>query len=152
MNAVVKSHRSGSDVVPCSMVVEIQEALSKVDISLRKYVIKEFRSSFPTRLKELGWSDAVSLDSVSKISITSVRNNVGLCMQTGNVSRVYADLLKLQALYMRGSITSGIILLPTATAARAFGGNVASLERLMRELRVFNQVITAPLVIIGFYD
>lgn len=69
-----------------------------------------------------------------------------------NVSRIYADLLKLQALYMRETIKAGIVILPTVKAARSFSGNVASLERLERELPIFSQVITMPVVVIGFYE
>jgi hypothetical protein len=36
-------------------------------------------------------------------------------MQTGgNMSRMYADLLKLQKLYLEGAITAGAFILPTS--------------------------------------
>lgn len=152
MHTVVKSHRSGRDVVPKKFVDEICSVLQDADIGLRKYAIKDFRTYIPVKLKELGWSDNIYLDRTSKINITSMRGDIGLCMQTGNVSRIYADLLKLQALYMRETIKAGIVILPTVKAARSFSGNVASLERLERELPIFSQVITMPVVVIGFYE
>ena len=53
---------------------------------------------------------------------------------------------------MRETIKAGIVILPTVKAARSFSGNVASLERLERELPIFSQVITMPVVVIGFYE
>lgn len=147
MKVIINGHRSGMEVVPDVIIQEICNELNKV-----VYAIKDFRKLFPIRLKGLGWSDNIYLDSISKINITSMRDDIGLCIQTGNVSRIYADLLKLQALYLRGSIKGGIIILPSKAAARSFGGNVATLERLERELPIFNQVITMPMVIIGFCE
>ncbi len=69
MHTVVKSHRSGRDVVPKKFVDEICGVLQDADIGLRKYAIKDFRTYIPVKLKELGWSDNIYLDRTSKISI-----------------------------------------------------------------------------------
>ncbi len=99
-----------------------------------------------------GWSDKIFLALGSNISITAKKDDVGLCMQTGNVSRVYADLMKLQTLFMNGNIKAGIIIVATTDCARQYTCNAATYERLVRELDLFSQVITMPLVIVGFYN
>lgn len=152
MNTIIYSHRNGDCVVPKETVDEIINLLDNLNISLGMYVTAGVRAAISEGLARLGWPDKLFLDRQSHISITSMRDNVGLCIQTGNVSRIYADLLKLQALFLRGTISSSTIILPTVTAAKKMGCNVASFERLKRELHVFSQVITMPLVIIGFYD
>ena len=68
MHTVVKSHRSGRDVVPKKFVDEICGVLQDADIGLRKYAIKDFRTYIPVKLKELGWSDNIYLDRTSKIT------------------------------------------------------------------------------------
>ena len=73
-----------------------------------------------------------------------------MCFQTDNVGRIYADLLKLQTLYTKGNIIAGIILVPQIKTAKELGSNMANYERLIRELPIFSQVITMPLVVIGF--
>ena len=78
MHTVVKSHRSGRDVVPKKFVDEICGVLQDADIGLRKYAIKDFRTYIPVKLKELGWSDNIYLDRTSKINITSMRGDIGL--------------------------------------------------------------------------
>lgn len=99
-----------------------------------------------------GWSGEYRLDSDSQITITSYQNNIGLCFQTGNVGRVYADLLKLQTLYKRGNIIAGIMILPRKGMSRIFGSNCASYDRLLKELPIFSNVIDIPLVVIGIYE
>lgn len=47
MHTVVKSHRSGRDVVPKKFVDEICGVLQDADIGLRKYAIKDFRTYIP---------------------------------------------------------------------------------------------------------
>ncbi len=69
MHTVVKSHRSGRDVVPKKFVDEICGVLQDADIGLRKYAIKDFRTYIPVKLKELGWSDNIYLDRTSKICL-----------------------------------------------------------------------------------
>lgn len=152
MKTVISEHRSGQSVVSSEIITEICSLFTRLDIYLKKYSIKDFRNRLHLELKKLGWSDNVPLAKGSKINITSERDEVGLCIQTGNVGRIYADLLKLQAMYMKGTIKAGVIIIPTSTEAKTFGGNVASLERLERELPIFYQVITMPLVVIGFYE
>ena len=78
-------------------------------------------------------------------------DKIGLCIQTGNVARTYADMLKLQALYTDGKINAGVLVLPVKECADTFGKNVANFERFLRELLyVFSKVITVPLLVVGF--
>jgi hypothetical protein len=79
-----------------------------------------------------------------------MKNRTALCVQTGNAARVYADLLKLQALNTAGKIDSAVCLLFTKSAGKKVGSNLASFERLVLELRtVLRGVVTVPLLVIG---
>jgi hypothetical protein len=42
------------------------------------------------------------------------------------------------------------MLIPTVVTAKELGYNMANYERLVRELPLFSQVITMPIVVIGF--
>ncbi len=66
------------------------------------------------------------------------------------MSRMYADILKLQKLYLDNVISVGTLILPTSPAARALGDNVANADRLKAELPIFRKVIHLPLVLIAF--
>lgn len=112
-------------------------------------MVTKVRDSILSALSKKGWSGEVIVDRESAITITSVRERIGLCIQTGNMARMYADLMKLQVLYVRRSIDAAVLVLPTARTAKLFGSNVANQERLMRELSIFSPVITVPLVAVG---
>lgn len=152
MNAVVKSYRNGVDVVGDEIISDIIEIILETEFSISNYTALKLNEILSLKLKKKGWSDKVRLASTSKITITSMQNDVGLCMQTGNISRIYADLIKLQTLYIENTIKCGIIILPTLNAARKLGGNLANLDRVERELEIFSSVITIPLTLIGFDD
>lgn len=81
-----------------------------------------------------------------------MKDSVGLCLQTGNVGRFYADMLKLQTLYLNGKIESGIVILPTNHAAKLMGDNLANFERFIRELNLYKKIITIPIHVIGIEE
>lgn len=150
MQITAYSHRNGSDVIPQEYTDELGRILHRCKVEMKKYSIADFKNYLLPAIKRGGWSDEFYLDRNSKITISSIKGKTGLCIQTGNAARLYADLLKLQTLYARGTITAGIIILPVGTCARSLGTNLASYERAVRELDIFKQVITTPLVVIGF--
>ncbi len=151
MKTTSYSYMDGLHVIPHETNDGIIRIIENLQHSLGKYDIKKFKEDFSYQLKTKGWSGQAKLSSCSSISITSILRNVGLCVQTGNMARMYADLVKLQALYFDGKIKAAIFVLPTKSCANSFGTNVANYERLLRELtNVFYKVITVPMVIIGF--
>lgn len=152
MNICIYDHRSGIDVATSECIEEITNVFDEISWNKHSTTVRQFRGNIMLKLKRLGWSDQITLDREVKITITSMRNRIGLCMQTGNWSRIYADLLKLQTLYIKGTIKGGIVIIPTQNCGQSFGKNVASYERLERELVYFSQVITMPIVVIGFFD
>lgn len=152
MNILTSSHRNGVDIVSETLVADISNAFSIIEKKVERYEISDIRHDVLAELQIKGWSDKLFLSRGSNISITTQKSNVGLCMQTGNVSRVYADLLKLQTLFVKGKIKAGIIVVATTKCAKQYTSNAATYERLVRELDIFSQVITMPLVVVGFYN
>ena len=151
MKTIIHNYRSGLQVVPQEVSDGVVQVIEQLNYSLRKYDIKNFKDDLSDQLKTKGWSGQVRLSSKSSISITSILRNVGLCTQTGNMARMYADLIKLQAMYMDDKIKAAIFVLPTKACANSFGGNVANYDRFLNELtNIFSKVITVPMVIIGF--
>lgn len=150
MNYWITEYRCGQRVAPKDILDEITCMIEQVNIKLNKTVVGIIKEKFKQSLLDLSWENEVRLDAFSKISITSIKNRVGLCLQTGNVSRIYADLLKLQTLFITGRIDVGIIVVPMSRAGKMLGGNLASYERLNRELEIFSGTITMPIVIVGF--
>lgn len=150
MRTQIYEHRSGLKVVPRDIVSDVEKILWDINPILSKRTVASIKESVRERLEKEGWTGEYRLDSSSRITISSYLKGIGMCFQIGNVGRIYADLLKLQTLYTRGNITAGIILIPQIKTAKELGSNMANYERLIRELPIFSQVITMPIVVIGF--
>lgn len=151
MRTEIYNYRSGQQIVPDNARDSVIESIEEIGYTIERNDIRGFNKELLIKLRARGWSASYPLSVYSKISITSVFDTIGLCIQTGNVARSYADMLKLQALYTDGKISAGILVLPIKECADNFGSNIASYERFLRELSfVFSKVITVPLLVVGF--
>ncbi len=150
MKSIVYNHRNGVKIIASDVIDGISSILNDEHPKLTQNSVSTLKNDIWNKMMKIGWSGEYRLDSDSKITISSYMQGVGLCFQTGNAGRVYADLLKLQTLYVKGNITAGIILIPTVSTAKELGSNMANYERLVRELPLFSQVITMPIAVIGF--
>ena len=143
-------YRDSDNIINSAYVEEIKRLFENSDVIASKYNTSDVKKTFLSKLPQLGWSYEFKIDSKSNLTITSVQGKTGLCFQTGNHARVYADLLKLQKLYVDGVINSAIYIIPSKRVSNIFGNNVACAEKLVKELKIFNYVITVPITIIEF--
>lgn len=145
------SHLGGDDELPQQEAYEIIQAVEKCQNPVARGYGPDLRKEVLAELNKLGWTGAVKVAHGSKISIASQKNRVGLGIQTaGNMSRMYADLIKLQQMYLNDAIRVGVFIMPTALAARELGDNLANSDRLESELKIFRKVIHMPLTVISF--
>jgi hypothetical protein len=63
------------------------------------------------------------------------------------MARIYADLMKLQTMYLDNSIKSAAIILPSNSLAKQLGSNIAQAKRLERELEIFKKAYHVPTLI-----
>lgn len=97
-----------------------------------------------------GWAMNAHLDQGVNLSVTAMKDDVAFQLQTGNMSRAPYDLLKMQYLCTSGRIKVAAIALPTVKAAKIMGDNLANAERVIRELQLFEKVITVPVLVVAF--
>jgi hypothetical protein len=109
----------------------------------------KLRTHILSQLMTLGWSSKIKLSYGSQITITALYKEFGLCLQTGNISRIYADLLKLEFLYKKNIIKLAVYIVPTKNYAPVFGSNFAHFERLVKELKIFESIISIPILVLG---
>jgi len=143
----VSVHCDGDKAFPAEMRLEVEQAISEVSIKLARGATSKIRYQLLNHLKSVGWSGVVAISNESGLTITSMKENVGLCLQTGNIARMYADLIKLQTLYLDLAITSAAIILPSYPAAMVLGSNIAQATRLERELDIFKKAYSVPTLI-----
>lgn len=145
------SHLGGDQGLPTNEAIDLREVLKNCQTPVSRGCGPALRDEVLKELRQRGWTGAVKVAHGSKITIASQKNRVGLCIQTsGNMSRMYADLIKLQQMYLNNAIQVGVFVLPTAPAARELGDNLANSDRLQSELQIFRKVIHMPLTVISF--
>jgi len=151
MKISIYYHNKAEAVVSKQKISDITKNLKKMDFTLLRRCTTELRSRILADLQLFGWSDRVRINARRGLTLTAMYGKTALCLQTGNMARFYADLLKLQAQYLDGKLTSAIYILPLKNGAKLMGENLANFERLTSELQeMFTKVITIPIIIIGF--
>src|SRR5271165_2819240 len=130
MKYVAYSHCAGDRALPVPLHKEIAAAIVAITVKPTIGAAKKFRVAFLDSLKSSGWSSEVPVAAGSDMTITSMKNEVGLCLQTGNIARMYADLIKLQTLYLDNAIKAAAIVVPSNPIAKLLGSNIAESKRL----------------------
>lgn len=144
-------HRNGLSIIDKSNLKDVVETIQDINPLIKRNTVTLVRSEIEELLSKKGWIQDYLVSVETKITVSFYKNNIALCIQTGNISRIYADLLKLQSLFLDGKIKAGIIIVPHKHIAKIYGSNMANFERLTNELeKVFSKVITAPMIIVGF--
>src|SRR5262245_37964133 len=110
--------------------------------AIRAHVEDEFATE--------GWALDVRLDQHHQLAVTAMKGDLAFQLQTGNMSRAPYDLLKLQYLFQEHRIQAAALALPTLSAAKIIGDNIANADRIFRELRLFDRVITVPISVVAF--
>lgn len=147
MRYALRSHCEGDKAVPVMLQREVAAAIDSIAITPAVGVSAKIRDAFLSSLKGVGWSSEVCVSRDSDMTITSMKGEVGLCLQTGNMARIYADLMKLQAMYLDNSIRSAVIVLPSQPIAQQLGSNIAQAQRLERELDIFKKAYHVPTLV-----
>lgn len=138
------SHCAGAEAVPRIVQADVEEVIAAIEVPAEKGAAPKIRDAFLEGLKERGWSGEVQVARGSDMTITSMKQAVGLCLQTGNMARMYADLMKLQTLYLDNAIQSAVFVVPSQPLALRIGSNIAQATRLERELVIFRKAHHVP--------
>ncbi len=149
MKVSIYSHCSGEERVPDAILSEVVAAAAALEIRAERGAAPRIRSQFLVELHEKGWTGEVTVARGSDMSITSMHEGIGLCLQTGNMARMYADLIKLQTLYLDNAIEAAIFVLPSQPLALAIGDNIAQAARLERELEIFRKAYYVPTLVLA---
>lgn len=115
---------------------------SRCTADIRAHVENEFIND--------GWAMDVRIDQELGLTVFALKGDLAFQLQTGNMSRAPYDLLKLQYLFQSQKIEAAALAVPTKDAAQLMGDNIANAERLCRELKLFDRVITVPIVVVAF--
>lgn len=110
----------------------------------------DIRAHVEGELRNEGWAMNVKIDQNLGLTVFAMNDDLAFQLQTGNISRVPYDLLKLQQLFLAQRIEAAALAVPTKECAQAIGSNVANAERVCNELQLFDRIITVPILLIAF--
>jgi hypothetical protein len=120
-------------------------------IALEPHATTAIRDHIRRELTTGGWSEELLIaPNLIGVTIFSQKDDLAIQLQTGNVSRVFYDLLKLQYLFIRNKIEAAALAVPTRSGAQRLGSNIANYERLCGELQLYDRIVTVPILVIAF--
>lgn len=149
MKIEIFSHNEAATVVNKKIKEQLLKIVETTSFKIQEGCADNLRKVILSQLKSSGWSDDFKLDTHSQISLTSSIDDHVLCFQTGNMSRFYADLLKLQYVFKNKKAKAAFYLIPSKNAAKLMGSNIAHFDRFTFELNLFKNIITIPTLVIG---
>lgn len=145
------SHHNGeAEWVRRELFEWLTDVFAAPDIEIKKGCSTLVRAHIRQQFDDQGWSGEVKIDQGFDLTVFSRKDDLAFQVQTGNISRVPYDLLKIQHLYVTGKIEAAALAVPTFPAAQLMGSNIANFSRVMGELSLFSRVITIPLLLISF--
>jgi len=109
---------------------------------------QNLRANWDRKFLADGWAKNPHLPN-SNLSISYMMDDVGVCVQLGNICRLYADLLKLETLYKLDRIKLGILVVPSDGYAESLGSNYTALSRSLRDVKTLESAISVPLLFIS---
>lgn len=128
---------------------EIQEILTDPTTLMQKKAAPLIKTVIRDRLTINGWTLDASVNVAYNLTINALKDEVGLMVQTGNITRAFYDLLKFQTMKNNSRIEVAVLIVPVTGAAKALGSNIANFERMTNELILYKNIITVPCLIVG---
>ncbi len=98
------NHESGLTIIDARLLTKTRNAMQEVKFKIHHNCATDLRNKILNRLAKDGWSNEIRISKIRKLTLTSMHGHVGLCLQTGNMARFYADMLKLQTQYLNKNI------------------------------------------------
>lgn len=145
-----KHHSAGHEWEQRDLFEWLTDVFEAPGVPIKPGCTTRIKEHVTTEFLNEGWAMDARLDQGVNLRVTAMKDDVAFQLQTGNMSRAPYDLLKMQYLCTSGKIKVAAIALPTVMAAKLMGDNIANAERVIRELELFEKVITVPVLVVAF--
>jgi hypothetical protein len=143
-------HAAGHEWEKRDLYEWLTDVFEAPSVPIRQGATGQIKDHVTTEFLNEGWAMNAHLDQEVNLTVTAMKDDVAFQLQTGNMSRAPYDLLKMQYLCTSGKIKVAALALPTVKAAKLMGDNIANAERVIRELQLFEKVITVPVLVVAF--
>lgn len=132
-----------------NLIGDIELAIDSCPHKFQQGATGDIKEHFDIVLNSRGWVNNVRIDPSLNSSINFMKTDVAFVIQLGNIARFYADVLKLTTLMQKGITKLGVLAVACNSEAILLGANYANYERVARELKVFDQILSYPIFVIG---
>jgi hypothetical protein len=143
------SHREAEASIDADVIHSFRTILTDAPYDLQRDGRPRVRAALTKRLQVDGWSPPIRISPDLNLTVSGFKGQIALCLQFGNVCRSYADLLKLQLLFDSRRADAAIYVTSTTGAASLEAANLAHLNRLLNELKLFRGIINIPIKLFG---
>jgi hypothetical protein len=112
----------------------------------------KIKAHIDKKLEADGWARPVLIHPGLGPDLNALHpKKVVLQVQTGNIARAFYDLMKMESLHQQNRAVCGVLVVPSASAARKIGGNLANFDRVQEELHtLFFHQVSIPLLLAAF--
>jgi len=111
--------------------------------------MEEIRNNIMEVAESRGWISDFKLPN-SNLKITLYKNQVGICVQFGNVARTYCDILKIEQLLKTKIISIGILCVPMEERTKK-SSTYASYEKLCKDIETLSATVSGPIICLGLW-
>jgi hypothetical protein len=143
-------HNSRATIEPFSdSIADIIYTINQCPLHFEPGASPKIKSFFDTVLNTRGWVNDVRMDQSIQTTVNFVKLDVAFVLQLGNVARIYADVLKLSYLQQKNITGLGILAVACNPESKLLGTNYANFNRVVRELRVYSEILIYPILVLG---
>jgi hypothetical protein len=128
---------------------EVHEIISSIEFQHQRNSSPFLREILQYEFNKMNWYSKFKVDSRLNWYVQFYANETAILFYFSNKARSSLDLIKIQHLYANEKIKGAIYIVLTSEAAIKVASNLANFETLEKEIRVFKETISCPILLIG---
>lgn len=128
---------------------EVHKILESIEFEHQKNSSPFLKEILQYEFNKLNWYSKFKVDSRLNWYVQFYAKETVILFYFSNKARSSLDLIKIQHLYASGKIKDAIYIVLTSESANKVASNLANFETLEKEISVFKETITCPILLIG---
>ena len=148
-NTISEFHNCSLSDFHESSLANLVEGLKEIEADYET-PIPRIKKDITKLFSDEGFITDVIIHPAHRLDVNGIKEDICFGAQLGNAARFYADVIKMQYLFIEGVITKAIYVTFTRDfIKKSYSGNNISFERAISEITLFKSIITLPIYFIG---
>ena len=128
---------------------EIHKIIGSIKFEHKKNSSPFLKEILQYEFNKLNWYPKFKVDSRLNWYVQFYAKETAILFYFSNKARSSLDLIKIQHLFANGKIKGAIYIVLTHESANKVAANLTNFETLEKEINVFKETITCPILLIG---